>query len=223
MLRFFFVIILTLGLAGCGHNPHLDARKAASEEAPVHFQEDQEESDFVESKMSQLSIEAPKSSGLVFDWPMDEARLTQKFNPVKKRGKRRHLGIDLAAPKGTGVFAAHDGVVIYVGKGFRGFGKMILVENSAGWATLYAHLSQAHVIQGQSVRVGDSIAAVGNTGRSSGPHLHFELRQGRKPVDPLTWLPSAGVAELHRKPKLESIALLAVSEILEDLKWPIKL
>ncbi len=123
-----------------------------------------------------------------FDWPVDEARMTRGYLPNRKRP---HLGIDLAAPKGTNILAAHDGVVIYTGKDFRGFGKMVMIEGAQGWATLYAHFSTINVKEGQTVKQGDTIGGMGRTGRATGVHLHFEIRKARGPVDPLLYLPRA--------------------------------
>lgn len=140
---------------------------------------------------------AAEESGKVapfFEWPVDRARLTRGFL-VQRR--RPHLGIDLAAPTGTPIFASHHGVVIYAGRDFRGFGKMIIIEAENGWATLYAHLHEILVQEGERITQGVTIAKVGNTGRSTGPHLHFELRKDKMPVDPLPYLP--GGSEASRK------------------------
>ncbi len=123
-----------------------------------------------------------------FDWPVDEARMTRGYLPNRKRP---HLGIDLAAPKGTNILAAHDGIIIYTGKDFRGYGKMIMIEGAQGWATLYAHFSSINVKEGQTVRQGDIIGGMGRTGRATGVHLHFEIRKTKGPVDPLLYLPRA--------------------------------
>lgn len=138
--------------------------------------------------------------GPKFDWPVDEARMTRGFFLKDPRGRTRrpHLGIDLAAPKKTPIYAAHSGTVIYVGKEFKGFGRMIMIEGKGGWATLYAHLSKARVKEGQSVRQGDLIGDMGRTGRATGVHLHFEIRKRSGPVDPMLFLPQAQVA--HHEP-----------------------
>ncbi len=109
----------------------------------------------------------------------------------KGRQKKPHLGIDLAAPRGTPIYAAHDGTVIYVGREFKGFGKMIMVEGTGGFASLYAHLVRTRAKEGQIVRQGDLIGDMGRTGRASGVHLHFEIRTPQGPVDPLEFLPNA--------------------------------
>lgn len=130
-----------------------------------------------------------------FDWPVDRARLTRGYK-IARRG-RPHLGIDLAGPRGTPVYSARAGRVIYAGRDFSGFGKMILIESNGGWATLYAHLDKILVSQGQNVRLGENVGLMGSTGRSTGPHLHFEVRKDKKPVDPLRYLP--GGSEASRK------------------------
>lgn len=138
--------------------------------------------------------------GPKFDWPVDEARMTRGFFLKDPRGhsRRPHFGIDLAAPKKTPIYAAHNGTVIYVGREFRGFGRMIMIEGKGGWATLYAHLSKARVKEGQSVRQGDLIGDMGRTGRATGVHLHFEIRKQSGPVDPMLFLPQVQVAHHSR-------------------------
>ena len=125
-----------------------------------------------------------------FDWPVVEARMTRGFLPrgTKKR-RRPHKGIDLAAQRGTAVLASHDGIIIYTGKEFKGYGKMVMIEKD-NWATLYGHLDKIVVYEGQKIRQGEVIGALGNTGRSSGPHLHFEIRKTDGPIDPLPYLPA---------------------------------
>lgn len=128
-----------------------------------------------------------------FDWPVDSARMTRGFLPNKKRP---HLGIDLAAARGTPILASRGGTVIYAGREFRGYGKMVLVESGDGWATLYAHFDKILVAEGQKVRQGEVIGAMGRTGRATGVHLHFEIRRNRGPIDPLPLLPNIATAKL---------------------------
>lgn len=132
-------------------------------------------------------------SSLFFDWPVDQARMTRGFLPHKRRP---HLGIDLAAPKGTPILASQAGVVIYAGREFRGYGKMVLVESGEGWATLYAHFDKILVAEGQKVQQGEVIGAMGRTGRATGVHLHFEIRREQGPIDPLPLLPQTATARL---------------------------
>jgi murein DD-endopeptidase MepM/ murein hydrolase activator NlpD len=123
----------------------------------------------------------------LFDWPVDDARLTRGFLPQKRRP---HLGIDLAAKKGTPILAAQGGLVIYTGREFKGYGKMVMIESGKGWATLYAHMDKILVQEGQKVSRGQLLGAMGRTGRATGVHLHFEIRKDRGPIDPLPLLPN---------------------------------
>ena len=120
------------------------------------------------------------------DWPVDEARFSRGF---KASGRHRHWGIDLAAPLNTPIFSAQDGRVIYAGRGFRGYGRLIIIESEKGLATLYGHLAKITVKEGQPVNKGQEIGKMGRSGRATGVHLHFEVRANRVPVDPLPYLP----------------------------------
>jgi len=102
--------------------------------------------------------------------------------------KTNHLGIDLAGNEGEAVYASDAGVIVYAGWNDYGYGNMIMVDHGNGFQTLYAHLSALNVGCGQSVGQGEVIGAVGSTGRSSGPHLHFEIMAGMK-VNPWDYLP----------------------------------
>lgn len=143
-----------------------------------------------DSTRSAASDHAPSISTdgpIGFDWPVDSARMTRGFLPNKRRP---HLGIDLAAPRGTPILAAQAGTVIYTGREFKGYGKMVLIESGNGWATLYAHFDKILVSEGQTVRRGEIVGAMGRTGRATGVHLHFEIRKDRGPIDPLPLLPN---------------------------------
>jgi murein DD-endopeptidase MepM/ murein hydrolase activator NlpD len=102
--------------------------------------------------------------------------------------KTNHRGIDLAGAEGEGVYATDAGVIVYSGWNNYGYGNMIMVDHGNGFQSLYAHLSAINRGCGQSVGQGETIGAVGSTGRSSGPHLHFELMAGVK-VNPWDYLP----------------------------------
>lgn len=123
-----------------------------------------------------------------FDWPVDEARLSRGFS---LSGKKAHWGIDLANQKGTPIFSSERGTVIYAGRGFKGYGKLVVIEHGSEWATLYSHLSKIEVREGDQVEQGERIGQMGRTGHATGNHLHFELRHLRQPVNPLAYLPSA--------------------------------
>jgi murein DD-endopeptidase MepM/ murein hydrolase activator NlpD len=103
-----------------------------------------------------------------------------------------HEGVDFAVPEGTPVLAAHAGSVVYSGSGLRGYGNLVAVRGTDGLVTIYGHHSVNKVRRGQQVKKGQVIALSGNTGKSTGPHLHFETRvvnSNRKlqAVDPLAF------------------------------------
>lgn len=106
-------------------------------------------------------------------------------------GRRSHNGVDLAGPTGTPVYATADGVV---GKAqyFGSYGNYIQIEHGGELETRYAHLSGYTVAAGQKVRKGDLIGYIGSTGRSTGPHLHYEVRIGGEPVDPRPYMVADG-------------------------------
>jgi lipoprotein NlpD len=118
-----------------------------------------------------------------FGWPL-KGVLYGRFGV---RDGRRHDGIDLAAPEGTRVGAAAGGEVIYVGDQ-AGYGRIVILRHPGGLVTLYAHMRKALVDEGDRVERGEPIGEVGQTGRTSGPHLHFEVREGTRPRNPLLYL-----------------------------------
>lgn len=111
-------------------------------------------------------------------------RISSRFG---RRWGRLHAGVDIAAPTGTPIYAAKAGKVSY--SGYRGgYGKLVEINHGDGLVTRYGHCSKLLVSSGKRVKKGQLIALVGNTGNSTGPHLHFEVRINGKPVDPLKWL-----------------------------------
>jgi len=114
--------------------------------------------------------------------------LTSRFGPRHHPILKKvivHSGVDWAAPTGTPVYAAFDGKVAYAGSG-GGYGNLLKIAHAGGMETRYAHLTKFATKQGASVRAGELVGYVGTTGRSTGPHLHFELRIGGQAVDPFT-------------------------------------
>lgn len=126
---------------------------------------------------------APVSAGFI--WPVN-GTLNSRFGP---RWGSFHSGIDIGAAYGTGVVAAASGQVVLASYSGYGYGNYIIVRHGDGSETLYAHLSSIWVSLGQYVEQGEIIGAVGCTGWCTGPHLHFEVRIGGSPVDPLGYLP----------------------------------
>lgn len=126
-------------------------------------------------------------------WPLRTGFLGRG---LKRAGRRHHDGIDMTAPKGTPIYAVLDGIVEVVsnnGPGFRGYGRVIVINHNGKLWSLYSHNSANYVKVGQRVKQGDKIAAVGRTGRASGTHLHFEIRNEKgTPLDPMKYLPEEG-------------------------------
>lgn len=126
-----------------------------------------------------------------FIWPA-QGEVIARFGP---QGKGQHNdGINIALPLGAPVRAAADGVVAYAGNELRGFGNMLLIRHGDGWMTAYAHNEQLLVKRGAVVRRGEVIARAGATGNVRAPQLHFEVRRGAQPVDPLAHLSQARAA-----------------------------
>ncbi|NMB75162.1 MAG: peptidoglycan DD-metalloendopeptidase family protein [Myxococcales bacterium] len=119
-----------------------------------------------------------------FIWPVDGV-VTSRFGI---RWGKRHDGIDIAAPEGTPVLAAAAGTVLFAGSE-GGYGKLIILQHEKNMITIYAHNRELVVRESETVRQGQKIAEVGQTGRATGPHVHFEIREGRTPRNPLFFLP----------------------------------
>jgi murein DD-endopeptidase MepM/ murein hydrolase activator NlpD len=102
-------------------------------------------------------------------------------------GSRFHSGVDIAAAQGTPIYATQAGQVVYSGR-YKGYGNVVVLYHGDQLYTLYGHAAYNYVQQGEMVRRGQAIAAVGSTGRSTGPHLHFEVHQNKQYVDPLKYL-----------------------------------
>ncbi|MEZ5838936.1 MAG: peptidoglycan DD-metalloendopeptidase family protein [Hyphomicrobiales bacterium] len=128
------------------------------------------------------------ANGTTFRWPV-RGRIISEFG-ARPDGQRND-GINLAVPEGTSVKSAEDGVVVYSGSELKGYGNLVLVKHADGWVSAYAHNSQLLVQRGDKVSRGQIIARAGKSGGVSAPQLHFELRKGSKPVDPMQYLSSS--------------------------------
>jgi murein DD-endopeptidase MepM/ murein hydrolase activator NlpD len=120
----------------------------------------------------------------LLQWPTDGV-LSSGFG---LRGGRFHGGIDISGERGSPVAAVDNGVVIFSGRGPDGYGNAVMLDHGNGLVTLYAHNQRNIVRQGERVRRGQTIALMGDSGRASGTHLHFEVHQHGQLVDPLRWL-----------------------------------
>ena len=141
-------------------------------------------------RRNQSGKQGPSGSGAMM-WPTDVTDITSPFgwrtHPIFGTSIY-HSGIDIGADYGDTVRAADDGVVIYA-EWMGGYGNAVIIDHGNGISTLYGHNSQLLVSEGQKVRKGDPISRVGSTGYSTGPHLHFEVRQNGSPTNPLAYLP----------------------------------
>jgi murein DD-endopeptidase MepM/ murein hydrolase activator NlpD len=120
-----------------------------------------------------------------FVWPV-QGTVTAPFG---MDGKRRHDGIDISAPVGTSIRAADSGRVVYSDDKMRGYGNLIIIEHRDNFFTIYAHNKENLAEEEALVKRGDIIARVGKTGNATGPHVHFEIRKGSRPLNPAQFLP----------------------------------
>jgi murein DD-endopeptidase MepM/ murein hydrolase activator NlpD len=136
------------------------------------------------------SVKSSEATGALptFRWPVRGKVITTYG--AKTNGKSND-GINLAVPEGTPVKAAEDGVVAYSGNELKGYGNLVLVRHSNGYVTAYAHASELMVKRGDTIKRGQIIAKSGQSGEVGSPQLHFEIRKGSSPVDPLQFLNGA--------------------------------
>ena len=143
-----------------------------------------------EEKEADAPVKASEATGALptFRWPVRGKVITSYG--AKTNGKSND-GINLAVPEGTPVKAAEDGVVAYAGNELKGYGNLVLVRHSNGYVTAYAHASELMVKRGDNIKRGQVIAKSGQSGEVGSPQLHFEIRKGSSPVDPLQFLNGA--------------------------------
>ena len=134
------------------------------------------------------AADAASADGKSFRWPV-RGRIISGFG--SKPNGERNDGINLAVPEGTSVKAVEAGTVIYAGNELEGYGNLILVRHADGWVSAYAHNKEILVKREDKVGRGQTIARAGMTGSVSSPQVHFELRKGAKPVNPLDYLAGA--------------------------------
>jgi murein DD-endopeptidase MepM/ murein hydrolase activator NlpD len=144
----------------------------------------------VEEAPAETPAKATDATGALptFRWPVRGKVITSYG--AKTNGKAND-GINLAVPEGTPVKAAEDGVVAYSGNELKGYGNLVLVRHSNGYVTAYAHASELLVKRGDTIKRGQVIAKSGQSGEVGSPQLHFEIRKGSSPVDPLQFLNGA--------------------------------
>ncbi|MET7715115.1 M23 family metallopeptidase [Streptomyces sp. NPDC005407] len=154
------------------------------------------------SEAAKSKAAKPKAAKNAVTWvkPVTDYKLTASFNQGGNMWSHKHSGQDFAVPVGTPVKAAYNGVVVKAGPNGGGdgpaYGNAIVIKHTNGKYSQYAHLSKVNVTVGKSVKAGQAIARSGNTGNSSGPHLHFEIRTTPNygsALNPMAYLRSAGV------------------------------
>ncbi|MFW5655920.1 MAG: DUF5930 domain-containing protein [Roseicyclus sp.] len=143
------------------------------------------------SRLDELNLYRIAAEQVPFSMPVvSNFRLTSGFgyrrDPING-GRRFHAGTDFAGPRGTPILSTGDGTVVFAGRQ-RGYGLMVEVRHPFGFTTRYAHLSRIRVAEGERVSRGERIGDMGNTGRSTGTHLHYEVRRNGDPVNPMTFI-----------------------------------
>jgi len=147
-----------------------------------------ERANLVLGQLDQLNLYRIAAEKLPFSFPVRGTyRSTSGFGP---RWGRMHEGHDWAGPSGTPIHATADGVVVFAGRS-GGYGNLIKIQHDFGYETRYAHLSKFRVKVGQRVSRGERIGDMGNTGRSTGTHLHYEIRRGGTAINPMKYIKAA--------------------------------
>lgn len=123
----------------------------------------------------------PSREHFVFRWPVKKVRVTSRYgvrrDPKKRKTRKMHKGTDLGGGKGTAVLATGPGKVLFAGRGRNGVGICVVIQHADGWVSRYFHMSKVDVKSGQTVARGRQVGRIGSTGRSTGPHLHFQLER----------------------------------------------
>lgn len=135
------------------------------------------------AKLNLASVDRTRSRRLSFIPPV-KGKVISNFGD---RNGREHKGIDISAPEGTDILAAEDGVVIFSGF-LKGYGNVVIIKHEGDYFTVYAHNKYNTVKENEFVKRGQVIGKVGQTGNATTPHLHFEIRRGTKPLNPLDFL-----------------------------------
>lgn len=137
-------------------------------------------------KTVQNAVDSPPArTGKGFLWPV-RGKIVSSYGG-KSEGLKND-GINIAAPRGAQVVAAENGIVAYAGNELRGFGNLLLLKHTGGWITAYAHNETVLVKRGDTIKKGQTIARVGSSGSVQVPQLHFELRKGKKAINPIKYL-----------------------------------
>jgi lipoprotein NlpD len=161
-----------------GGEPALEPQQSASGPVPPQGR----------PQPANTAVVAPSSFSGRFTWPL-RGPINARFGATGTA--ERNDGIEIGSPVGTPIKAAGDGVVAFVGTGVAGYGGLVLIKHGGGWITAYGRAGDATVRRGQSVKQGQIIGHIGDFGNTGAPQLHFQIRQGRAPVDPVKYLPTS--------------------------------
>lgn len=161
-------------LNGAGKNAHGVALAASGYTGNAYRFATGYASDMMKKRKVQALEGGPSRCG--YAWP-STGTISRGFKPG-------HKGVDIFGPVGTPIHASRAGEVIYSGDGFSGFGNVVIIQHDPCFTTFYAHNDRNLVKPSQRVKLGEQIATIGETGRASGPHLHFEIRDNGKAIDP---------------------------------------
>jgi murein DD-endopeptidase MepM/ murein hydrolase activator NlpD len=167
--------------------PRQTPTRTASVESPVQL----EETDPPPPTTSRPPARTPEpedTGPVTFQWPI-RGDIVSTFGP--KPDGRRNDGVNIAAEEGASVRASAAGTVVYAGGELQGYGELVLIRHSGGWVTAYAHNSRLHVAEGDRVTQGQLIAEAGSSGSVDTPQVHFEIRRGVTPEDPMRHLPGS--------------------------------
>jgi murein DD-endopeptidase MepM/ murein hydrolase activator NlpD len=148
---------------------------------------------------SALAATLPEHYAGDMQWPLEAGIVSSEFG---QRWGKMHKGIDIAADVGEPVYAVADGDVIYADDKMRGYGNVVILRHDRQRVSLYAHNSELKVKVGDHVTNGSLVALLGSTGHSTGPHVHFEIRDGDMPIDPRSVLPPSKLADAVGPPGL---------------------
>lgn len=145
--------------------------------------------DLIRQSVAEEAVrESQTFKGVYFSKKPVTGRISSRFGSKESIRTSAHKGIDIAAPNGTPIYAAADGVVKTAGMNNGGYGNLVVIDHGNGVETYYGHCSRIYTKVGRSVKAGDKIAAVGSTGRSTGNHLHFEIRNNGSQINPQKYL-----------------------------------
>ena len=164
-------------------------RRAGRDERREEREEREERDPNATTRGAAGAAPLPVERVMALRWPLSPEHIDLS-SPFGERGARAHKGLDLRAPEGTPTQSVLDGVVSRVAFDEGGYGWYVVVDHGGGLESRYAHHSKNLAREGQRVTRGERLGLVGSTGRSSGPHLHLELRYQGEPLDPLIYLPA---------------------------------